>query len=179
MTMITMIIGARAMERTLVQGGLKSNQLNSKSTTATYSTHGICATWLLLVPLSLWWISSWWPNAWPRITPITPIVFSAHFLNACLLTWHSWPNPPTLSLQLLSLMRAIAPQTPFPLDLGAPYQSLPPLLPVTTDFLWLRRGPGFVEENCPNLLVWTFSQKIFGPISPHEFPAIISAVYEI
>ena len=48
---------------------------------------------------------------------------------------HSWPNPPTLSLQLLSLMRAIAPQTPFPLDLGAPYQSLPPLLPVTTDFL--------------------------------------------
>ena len=68
MTMITMIIGARAMERTLVQGGLKSNQLNSKSTTATYATHG---TWLLLVhlivlllelllvPLSLWWISSW------------------------------------------------------------------------------------------------------------------------
>ena len=34
---------------------------------------------------------------------------------------HSWPNPPAaLSLQLLSLMRAIAPQTPFPLDLGAP-----------------------------------------------------------
>ena len=76
-------------------------------------------------------------------------------------------------------MRAIAPQTPFPLDLGAPYQSLPPLLPVTTDFLWLRRGPGFVEENCPNLLVWISSAKIFGPISPHEFPAIISAVYEI
>ena len=32
--MITLIIGARAMERTLVQGGLKSNHLNSKSTTA-------------------------------------------------------------------------------------------------------------------------------------------------
>ena len=71
MTMITMIIGARAMERTLVQGGLKSNQLNSKSTTATYATPVTYATWLLLVllivlllelllvPLSLWWISSW------------------------------------------------------------------------------------------------------------------------
>ena len=71
MTMITMIIGARAMERTLGQGGLKSNQLNSKSTTATYAAHGTNATWLLLVllivlllklllvPLSLWWISSW------------------------------------------------------------------------------------------------------------------------
>ena len=179
------------MERTLVQDGLKSNQLNSKSTTATYATHGTYATRLLLVllivlllelllvPLSLCWISSWWPNAWPRITPITPIVFSAHFLNACLLPWHSWPNPPTLSLQLLSLMRAIAPQTPFPLDLGAPYQSLPPLLPVTTDFLWLPSGTGFVGEICPNLLFWISSANIFGPISPHEFPAIISAVYEI
>ena len=46
-----MIIGARAMERTLVQGGLKSNQLNSKSTTATYATHDTNATWLLLVLL--------------------------------------------------------------------------------------------------------------------------------
>ena len=45
MTMITtMIIGARAMERTLGQGGLKSNQLNSKSNTANYATHDTCAT---------------------------------------------------------------------------------------------------------------------------------------
>ena len=63
MTTITMIIGAHAMERTLVQGGLKSNQLNFNSTTATYATHGTYATWLLIVllvvPLSLWWINSW------------------------------------------------------------------------------------------------------------------------
>ena len=32
------------MERTLGQGGLKSNQLNSKSNTANYATHDTCAT---------------------------------------------------------------------------------------------------------------------------------------
>ena len=100
----------------------------------------------------------------PDHSAISPIVFHPHFLRA-----RGRPNPlaPPITATIVSNARY---RTTVPISSKPAYPSLPPILPVTVDFLRLP-GPGFVAQNRG---VW-----IFGRISPYGLPAIICPVYEI